>query len=89
MQRKILKNAASYVRKGGVLIYSTCTLTHEENIDNVRWFTENFAFETESLDPYLPAELRRLTTAEGYLQLVPGLHDADGFFLARLRRKRL
>ena len=89
LQRKILKNAASYVRKGGVLIYSTCTLTHEENIDNVRWFTENFAFETESLDPYLPAELRRLTTAEGYLQLVPGLHDADGFFLARLRRKRL
>ena len=87
LQRLILRNAALYVRPGGRLIYSTCTLGRKENLDNVRWFTENFPFEMESLNPFLPRPLWRLTTEEGYLQLMPGIHDADGFFIARMRKK--
>ena len=88
LQRQILTNAEKYVLPGGRLIYSTCTVGHRENIDNVRWLTENFPFETEDIDPCLPKQLRRLTTSEGYLQLIPGVHDTDGFFIARLRKKR-
>ena len=76
------------MRPGGHLIYSTCTLGRRENQDNLEWFTENFPFETESLDPLIPKPLRRLSTSEGYLQMIPGVHDADGFFIARLKRHR-
>lgn len=89
MQRQILRNAVRYVRPGGTLVYSTCTVTREENLDNRQWILEHFPFEPSSLDGLIPAELRRLTTAEGYLQLIPGVHDTDGFFIARFRRKEL
>ena len=88
LQRQILENGAKYVKPGGVFIFSTCTMTREENIENVRWIRENTDLIPESLDPYIPRELRRLTTAEGYLQLLPGVHESDGFFIARFRRKQ-
>ena len=87
LQKQILHNAASYVKPGGILIYSTCTITSEENQSNVAWFTENYPFVLESLDPYLCEELHSETTAQGWLQLLPGVHKTDGFFLARMRKK--
>ncbi len=87
LQRQILTNAVRYVKPGGVFIFSTCTLTREENLENVEWIRENTDLVPESLDPYIPRELRRLTTAEGYLQLLPGIHESDGFFISRFRRK--
>lgn len=87
LQKQILHNASSYVKPGGILIYSTCTITEEENLDNVRWFVENYPFELESIDPYICDELKNETTKDGYLQLIPGIHKTDGFFLARLKRK--
>ena len=87
LQKQILHNAASYVKPGGILIYSTCTITSEENQSNVAWFTENYPFALESLDPYLCEELHSETTARGWLQLLPGVHKTDGFFLARMRKK--
>jgi len=87
LQRRILHNAVSYVRPGGVLIYSTCTVSREENQENVRWLLDNYPLTAESLDPFLPDELHRLTTAQGYLQLMPGIHDCDGFFISRFRKK--
>lgn len=86
LQRQILENASCYVKPGGVLIYSTCTIGEAENQENVRWFTENFPYKLESLEPYLCEELHGTTASEGYLQLLPGVHDCDGFFIARLRR---
>ena len=87
LQRMILRNAAAYVRPGGRLIFSTCTLGHRENEDNVAWFTQHFPFKTESLNPYLPRALWRLSTENGYLQMIPGVHETDGFFIARMKKK--
>lgn len=86
LQRKILDTVQSYVKKGGVLIYSTCTIAPAENQYNVKWFLENYPFRLESIDPYLCDELKGKTTQAGYLQLLPGVNESDGFFIARLKR---
>ena len=86
LQREILSVIWQYVKPGGTMIYSTCTVNPDENQENVKWFTENYPFDTESLSPYLPDELKE-EGKDGMLQLLPGVHETDGFFLARLRRK--
>lgn len=84
LQLEILRNQARYVRPGGVLIYSTCTLVRRENEGVVEKFLKDHPeFHLEPLP--LPAEFEENTT--GMLALVPGEHDTDGFFIARLRRK--
>ena len=84
LQLEILKNQARYVKPGGTLLYSTCTLVWEENEGNVkRFLKENEDFYLEKLA--LPAVFPENTT--GMLRLVPGEYDTDGFFIARLRRK--
>ena len=84
LQLEILQNQARYVRPGGVLLYSTCTLVRRENEGVVEKFLKaNPEFSLEPLK--LPAEFEENTT--GMLTLVPGEHDTDGFFIARLRRK--
>ena len=59
----------------------------EENEKMVQWLTKNTPLKLESLDAYLPEELLSDTTKEGYLQLLPGVHACDGFFIARLKRE--
>ncbi len=85
-QRRILMNVQEYVRPGGTLIYSTCTIGADENQYNIKWFLENYPFRLENIDPYICDELKGKTTAGGYIQLLPGVHMSDGFFIARLRR---
>ena len=84
LQLQILRNQARYVKKGGVLMYATCTILRRENEDVVRAFLEsNGEFETEPLQ--LPAVFSENET--GMLTLIPGEYDTDGFFICRLRRK--
>ncbi len=71
LQRDILRAVESYVKPGGALIYSTCTIHHEENEGNVAWFLENY--------PEFILESQQ--------QLLPGDFCYDGFFMARLVRK--
>lgn len=87
LQRKMLATVKDYVKSGGILIFSTCTVNKEENINNRDWFLQNFDFVAESLNPYLPKELQDENTSKGYLQLLQGVHETDGFFLSRMRRK--
>ena len=83
LQLKILKNQANYVRPGGLLLYSTCTLVREENEGVVEAFLkERTDFVLEKLP--LPAAFPENTS--GMLALVPGEYDTDGFFICRLRR---
>ena len=84
LQLQILKNQARYVKKGGVLMYATCTILRRENEDVVRSFLETRPdFYTEPLE--LPAVFPR--NESGMLTLIPGEYDTDGFFICRLRRK--
>ena len=87
LQRRILHVAQSYVKPGGVLVYSTCTIGADENQMNLKWFLEYFPFRLESIDSYICPELRSRTTQGGYIQLLPGIHESDGFFIARLRKE--
>ena len=86
LQRGILKQAWQYVKPGGVLLYSTCTISRAENEDMRAWFLQHFPFHEESLVPYLPPVFRTESAQEGYVQLLPGIHGTDGFFMARLIR---
>ena len=88
LQRRILENAAAYVKPGGILVYSTCTIGREENQDNIKWLLSGKPFRLESLEPYLCRELQGGTAPEGYLQLLPGIHKCDGFFMARLKKAK-
>ena len=86
LQRKILDTVWQYVKVGGTLIYSTCTIGADENQYNVKWFLDNYPFVLESIDPYLCEKLHSRTTKAGYIQLLPGVHDTDGFFIAKFKR---
>ncbi len=89
LQKEILKNAAAYVKPGGILLYSTCTIHPQENEKMVEWLCGAFPFVPEDIRAYLPGGLPQhlLEAAEkGMVQLLPGVHEADGFFFARLRR---
>ncbi len=84
LQLKILNNQAKYVKKGGILLYSTCTLVRRENEGVVEKFLKaNPDFVTEPLP--LPNVFPK--NESGMLALVPGEYDTDGFFICRMRRK--
>ena len=84
LQAKILETQANYVRPGGVLLYSTCTLVRRENEDVVEAFLQTHPEFTPEPLP-LPTVFPENTT--GMLALIPGQYDTDGFFICRLRRK--
>jgi len=87
LQKDILSVVSNYVKPGGVLIYSTCTINKYENMENVNFILENFPYELDTLVPYLPSKMEMETCKDGYLQLLPGIDGTDGFFLARFRKK--
>ncbi len=84
LQYRILENQARYVRIGGTLLYSTCTLTERENEGVVEAFLQTHPhFKLEKLP--LPEAVAQ--TREGMLTLIPGMYDTDGFFVCRMRRE--
>ncbi len=85
LQRKLLEVSSRYVRPGGTLIYSTCTLSRQENQDNANWFLQTHP---EFAPLPLPKELEELGLLEGHMLTVfPHRGDGDGFFIARMRRR--
>ena len=83
LQLQILKTQASYVKPGGILMYSTCTLLRRENEDVVNAFlAQHPDFHPEPLP--LPEVFPK--NESGMLTLIPGEYDTDGFFICRLRR---
>lgn len=83
LQAKILRNCAQYVRPGGTLVYSTCTILQRENEDVVR------AFLAEHTDFAAAPWSHPVCGAreDGMVTLLPPLHDTDGFFIAKLHRR--
>jgi len=82
VQREILASAYALVKPGGVIVYSTCTLEHEENEDTVAWFSEHYPVVVESA----PGD-DCIETAAGCL-LLPQRMNGTGAFVAKLRKKR-
>ncbi|MEG6522145.1 16S rRNA (cytosine(967)-C(5))-methyltransferase RsmB [Desulfotomaculum sp. 1211_IL3151] len=89
LQKEILQSAAQCLRPGGVLVYSTCTITREENIGVVEDFLKGHPeFTMGDLRQFLPPGLDQEESAEhGFLMLLPHIHGMDGFFIARMRKK--
>jgi len=83
LQLRILENQSRYVKPGGMLLYSTCTLVREENEGVVeRFLALHPEFKTEPL----PLSAAFPKNESGMLTLVPGEYDTDGFFICRLRK---
>ena len=83
VQREILGNNSAYVRAGGTLLYSTCTLLERENEAVVEDFLSGHPdFFLESFT--LPG----VGESKGMLTLWPHIHGTDGFFMAKLRKRR-
>lgn len=82
IQLAIVQNCARYVKDGGVLVYSTCTIFPEENEQNVQRFL--------AANPQFVAEdfaVGGICSEHGMLTLTPDEHATDGFFIAKLRKK--
>lgn len=89
LQRQILSCARAYVKPGGALVYSTCTISPEENEGNVRWFLENCPeFSVDDIREKLAPQLQDSVGADGSIQFLPGVHTSDGFFIARFVRRK-
>lgn len=79
IQYRILCNAVKYLKDGGRLVYSTCTLNPKENSEVCdRFFAEHPEFEAVEVLP----EIKRYKEGEKYLTLMPHIHSTDGFFIA-------
>ena len=86
IQKKILNNASKYVKLGGNLIYSTCTIHDEENINIVKEFLNiNDNFELVPIDE---VNVDLDNQDKGYIKIYPNIHGMDGFFIAKLKRVR-
>lgn len=111
LQRRILDTIWRYVKPGGRLVYSTCTLFPSENRENAEWFAKNYPFEPESLAGRIPERFLKAEAVNrngfvmepesgnapsdqdgnsvgNQLQLLPGEHGTDGFFISSFIRKR-
>lgn len=78
-QYKMLRNAKRYVKKGGILVYSTCTVSRIENEQTVA----SFLRENRDFEAY-PADFME---KKGYRQFMPNKDSTDGFFIARFIRR--
>ncbi len=87
MQREIVARGIQNLKPGGTLVYSTCTIHPEENEGNVRYFTEHFPLACVSLWDGLPKALQNGQSARGMLQILPGIREGNGFFVAKMRYK--
>lgn len=89
LQREMLKNVQAYVKDEGKLVYSTCTINPTENMDNVHWFLNEYPeFELIDIHGSLCEELQKDVKENGCIQLLPGVHQSDGFFLACMKKRK-
>ncbi len=84
LQRKILDNAARYVKRGGILMFSTCTCSLPENQGNMSYLTEKCRLTPVDFYDLLPDRLKDTTARDGYIQLYGKDKLTDGFFIGKL-----
>ena len=85
IQRKLLKNALHYLKKNGILVYSTCTLTQEENQSMVE-YALSLGLKLETISFEMPECLKAFIKDKAYIEILPHITQTDGFFMARFRK---
>lgn len=91
LSQKILENVVKYIKSGGTLLFSTCTMNKTENDNNRKWLLEHFDLEPVSIEEYLSEDIlnignNRMTAREGYLQLFID-ENYDGFYISKFIKK--
>ena len=93
LQWKIVSNVCRYVKPGGTFIYSTCTISPDENVKMAERIAAELGMDQVSILDRLSDALKSdldddsLKMAEkGCLQLLPGIQKTDGFFIAKFRK---
>ena len=86
LQREILSVVCRYVKPGGTLIYSTCTINKKENEENADWIAEQLPFKKKEIASLLPEALKK-DCVENRIQLLPGIHPCDGFFISAFEKE--
>lgn len=88
LQLEIMNKASKYLKIGGVLVYSTCTISQEENEEVIREFlNENPNFKLDNLNELLPQHYKNDQASRDFLKLFPNVNNCDGFFISRMRRE--
>ena len=88
LQKEMLAVVHRYVKPGGILMYSTCTVNKEENEEQAREICQKYGFVPALDEVELPAALKAEVQENGWLQLLPGIHECDGFFISRLKKTK-
>jgi 16S rRNA (cytosine967-C5)-methyltransferase len=83
LQLSILKGSAKYLRVGGEILYSTCTLRREENEEVVEKFLECNPEFTK-----IDFNVENISSVDGMVTLTPHVHNTDGFFMAKLKKTK-
>lgn len=86
LQKSILRNSVQYLKEGGTLIYSTCTINEGENGEIADFIEKELGLAPDDLAPYLPAGLSGVSGNR--VQLLPHIHGTDGFYMARFIKKK-
>ena len=88
IQAKLLDAVAPYVKEGGVLVYSTCSMLKDENVRQVEAFLERHPeFAVDALPETIPQQFRQYQDVG--LQLLPQRDHVGGFYICRMRRKHV
>lgn len=89
IQRALVKNAVQYLKPEGRLVYSTCTISYEENEKMAYEIAEHTGLELEDLTDTIPKCLSERLKEKGMIQILPQMADTDGFFIASFRKRSL
>ena len=89
IQKELLVSAYKALKPGGRMVYSTCTLSFEENQNQVQWFLSEFPdMKSQAFDDRIPGlnEDEKAQAAQGALELLPYVHQTDGFFISCFKK---
>ena len=81
LQKQILKNAVRYLKKNGILVYSTCTLSRCENEENAGYLINDLGMRGIPVADLLPSGIEPENKDDCYIQILPGEYESDGFFI--------
>lgn len=82
LQQDILKVVVQYIKPGGKLVYSTCTINEAENAQMADWIEAELSLKPHPFKEVLHKDLQKALKKENQLQLLPGVQQCDGFFIS-------